>query len=143
MRASASGVRTVLDRRGLPALAQAALQRWLGEAAVLPTALLPSSVLWWEPVDAHRARAWCADSGVTASLVFEFGARGEIVRCRGDRHRDTSDGPILTPWEGHFDCYGEANGMQIPRWSEAAWLGAPAAMPYWRARVRTTDYDFG
>jgi hypothetical protein len=143
MRATAVAVLTVMDRHGSSQLSQAALQRWLGEAAWTPTALLPSADLRWDAIDDRSARATIADQGITASLTFEFDSRGAIVRCHGDRYRDTNGVPVLTPWEGTFDTYASVDGITIPLRGEAAWLIDGERAPYWCGHITSVDYDFG
>jgi hypothetical protein len=142
MRASAAAILTMMDREGTPELAQAALQRWLGEALWIPTALLPLSGLCWRAVDDRTARATVRDRGIQASLLFQFGDDGDIERCYGDRYRDLDGGPELTPWEGRFGEYRRMHGMMIPECAEAAWLTDAGRDPYWRGRLTSADYDF-
>ena len=142
MQASAAAVLTMLDREGTPELAEAALQRWLGEAVWLPTALLPMAGVRWEGIDDRTARATIRDRGIEASLLFQFGDRGEIERCSGDRYRDLDGGPELTPWEGRFGEYTRMHGMMIPACGEAAWLTPAGRAPYWRGQITSVDYDF-
>lgn len=143
MHASAAVVWTVMDRHGSPELSEAALQRWLGEGAWTPTTLLPSAQVSWAPIDDRSARATVADREIATSLIFEFDARGAIVRCHGDRYRDTGGAPTLTPWEGTFDSYARVEGITIPMRGEAAWLVDGGRAPYWRGRISSIDYDFG
>lgn len=142
MQASAAAVLTMMDREGTPELAEAALQRWLGEAVWLPTALLPNASVRWEGIDDRCARATIGDHGIEASLLFHFGDHGEIERCNGDRYRDLDGGPELTAWEGRFGEYERRDGMMIPGCGEAAWLTSAGRAPYWRGRITSVDYDF-
>lgn len=141
MHASADAVWTVTDQHGSAELSQSALQRWLGEAAWVPTALLPTAGVRWDPIDGRSARATITDHGITASLVFEFGARGPIVRCSGDRYRDLDGAAVLTPWEGTCEAYARVDGMMIPTCGEAAWLDVGGRIPYWRGRITGVNYD--
>lgn len=94
-----------VDQGGTPEMAASALVRYLAEAAWLPSALLPSAGVRWQP--AH-------DRATTVSLDVHFGARGEIVRVSTDRHRDINGSPVLTPWVGHFRDYARIDGMMVP-----------------------------
>jgi hypothetical protein len=103
-----------VDHGGTPKMAAGALVRYLAEAAWLPSALLPSAGVRWQPVDNRTARATLTDRATTVSLDVHFGARGEIVRVSTDRHRDINGSPVLTPWVGHFRDYARIDGMMVP-----------------------------
>ncbi len=72
MKASMLGVFTLAHRAGLRELNLGALQRFLGEAIWLPTALLPGDAVSWTAKDDHSATATLRDRGLEVSLLFEF-----------------------------------------------------------------------
>jgi hypothetical protein len=89
----------VVNQSGTRELAAGALHRYLAEAVWLPTALLPSQGVDWEPIDDHSARATLTDHGISVSLDFDFAETGEIVRCyTSQRSRDVDGVAVLTPW---------------------------------------------
>jgi hypothetical protein len=55
-------------------MAVAALQRCLGEAIWLPTALLPGQRVQWQAIDERRAQATVVAGPARATLEFRFGA---------------------------------------------------------------------
>ena len=126
---------TVVNAGGDGRMAQAALQRYLAEAAWLPTALLPRSGVQWTPIDEHSARATIADGRVEASVDFHFAPHGEITSVYAERYRAVGDDQVLTPWEGRFTGYRRWNGMMIPAEAEVAWILPEGRAPYWRGRT--------
>jgi hypothetical protein len=135
MHGKLAGLVTVVDQKGTPEMAESALLRYLGEAPWLPTALLPSAGVHWDPLDERSARATLTDAGVTVSMDVHFGSRGEITRVTAERHREVKGTPVLTPWEGRFSDYGRVEGMMVPLQGEAGWMLPDGWFPYWRGRT--------
>lgn len=132
-----------------PELAHAELMRFLAEATLYPTKLLPSQGTRWEPIDAHSARATLSDAHLSVSLLFEFADTGLISTVRTDgryRASDTgqasAEGMARVPWEVRVSRYEQRGGMRIPTMSEAAWILPEGRRPYWRGRVTDVLYKF-
>lgn len=140
--AAAAAVVPVADQRGTPELAAGSLMRYLAEAPWFPTALLPSEGVAWTAVDDGTARATLADRGITVSVDFHFGARGEIVGLSAVRHRDVNGRGVLTPWAAESRRYERVQGMMVPTEGEVAWLLPEGRFPYWRARMVRAAYEF-
>ncbi len=135
------GLVSVVDVRGGPEIAQAALQRYLAEAVWLPPALLPDAGVAWTTVDDTTARATLADRGTSAWIDFRFGSRGEIVATSTDRYRLMDGRQVLTPWVGRFWGYECVGGMMAPREGEVAWAPPEGRLPYWRGRVTAFAFE--
>lgn len=133
--AKLAGIVTLVDLHGTPEVAAASLQRYLAEAAWLPTALLPSAELVWTPVDDDAARATLTDHGLSVWVDFRFSPRGEIVETSTERYRDVDGSAVRTPWVGRFWDYVRLGGMMVPRQGEVAWLLPEGRYPYWRGRI--------
>lgn len=134
---------TVADSAGGEHLASGALQRYLAEAAWLPTALLPGENLKWSAIDDRRAMATLTDAGLTASLEFEFNEGGEIAGVFSPaRYKEVNGEYKPFPWAGRFWDYAERGGMMIPLRGEVEWRMPEGAAPYWRGLVVEADYDF-
>jgi Family of unknown function (DUF6544) len=129
---------TVVNAGGNGHIAQAALQRYLAEAAWMPTALLPRAGVHWTPIDQNSARATIVDGAVEATVDFHFAPDGEITSACAERFRAGDAGHALTPWEGRFAGYRRWNGMMIPTEAEVAWIEPGGRAPYWRGR--TVDF---
>lgn len=135
MHGKLAGLVQIVDQRGTPEMASSSLLRYLAEAPWLPTALLPSSGVRWDPIDEQSSRATFTDAGVTVSMDVHFGPRGEIDRVTAQRHRDVDGTPVLTPWEGRFSAYERVEGMMVPTQSEVGWVLPDGWFPYWRGRT--------
>jgi hypothetical protein len=133
----------VVDEGGGPEIAAAALQRYLAEAAWLPTALLPSGgVEWKTTADDNTARATLTDGANSAWIDFSFGSQGEIVGAVTERYRIVDGAHMLTPWVGRFWDYERVQGMMVPRQGEVAWVLPEGRLPYWRGRINHFRYQF-
>lgn len=76
------------------------------------------------------------DSGISVSLDFRFGDKGEIVSVYTPaRYRDVNGNGVPTPWEGSFRGYERMDGMMVPREGEVAWILPEGRLTYWRGRV--------
>jgi uncharacterized RDD family membrane protein YckC len=140
--AKIAGLITVANLHGGAEMASGALLRYLAEAVWLPTALLPSEGVTWEPIDDRTARATFTDRDTTVSLDFGFGARGEIVSAHTMRYRAVKDTFILTPWSARLADYARVSGMMIPMTSEVEWQLPDTTYPYWRGRTVDAEYVF-
>jgi hypothetical protein len=143
--AAVLGLVPVADSEGKSALAVAALQRYLGEAAWLPTALLPSQGVAWTAIAGDRALATLSAGDVTASAEFRFGADGliESVFVPNRLFDDGKHPPAPRPWQGRHGRYRECEGLLVPSASEVEWLLPAGPFPYWRGRPLTIEYEFG
>lgn len=142
MQARIASVIPVVNAQGGKELAAGALQRYLAESAWFPTALLPRPGLVWEPIDESSARATLTDSGVSVSLDFRFGEKGEIVSVYTPaRYRDVNGTPVPTPWAGHFRSYGRVGGVVIPREADVEWILPEGRLSYWRGQVVRVEFD--
>lgn len=143
MRAAVLSLVPVLDARDRRELDSGALQRFLAEAAWIPTALLPSDRLSWSPVDDTTAVAALTDGSRTVSVEFRFAKDGEITGVYTPaRYREVNGAYEPTPWCGHWRTYEERNGMRIPLEAEVEWQLPEGNLPYWRARVTAVTYEF-
>jgi hypothetical protein len=126
------------------ALDTAALQRYLGEAVWLPTALLPSQGVRWQAVDDRRAQATLDAAGVAVSLEFRFGPNGDVVEVYAPaRYREVSGRFLPTPWSVRLGRFAERDGMRIPLQAEASWLLPEGRYPYWSGCVQSIRYSYG
>jgi hypothetical protein len=141
IRARAASLVTVAEQHGTPELASGELLRYLAEAVLMPTALLPMAGVQWTPLDDFSAIASLTDGNTTARATFHFGPRGEVSRITAMRYRDVHGEKVLTPWEGQFREYHAMNGMMIPMFGEVAWILPTGSQPYYRGRTTQVAYE--
>ncbi|MGE3886383.1 MAG: DUF6544 family protein [Vicinamibacterales bacterium] len=144
MHGAVLGLVTVVDKAGTPDMAAAALQRYLGEAVWLPTALLPSQGMTWTAIDASRARASITGGGTTAAVEFRFGADGlvESVFVPDRLYDDGKNPPSAHPWQARNLRYVRMHGMMVPADSVVEWLLPQGAYAYWRGQPVTIEYEY-
>ena len=143
MIASALGVYPLVNQTATPELNAGALQRFLGEAIWVPTALLPSPTVTWTARDEHSATVTLRDGATTVSLVFAFDSGSSFVTSiEGDRFRENGGAYTLLPWRIRCDEYRERDGMLIPLYAEVAWVTGGRVEPYWRGRITSITYRY-
>lgn len=145
LRATLGGVLPVLDAAPGAALDEGELLRYLAEAPLYPTALLPAAGVEWAPIDDTSARATLAHGGTTAALTFHFNDRNEVERVEGQRGFTHEDGSVeWRPWVGYWRRYREQGGMQVPTEGEVAWRDPEQGeVSYWRGRMDRLTYRPG
>lgn len=145
LQARVGGVVTVMDAAPSPELDEGELLRYLAEAPLYPTALLPEMGVRWTPIDDHSARATLTDRETTASLVFHFNERNEVTRVEGRRAFTQDDGTSDDrPWIGYWRRYRDREGMRVPTEGEVAWIHPNVGeASYWRGRMDRLVYRMG
>jgi hypothetical protein len=142
MRASLCGLYTIVDQFDRPELNAGALQRFLGEAIWLPTALLPSSRLTWQARDERSAYATLVDGPTRATLLFEFGDDDLPQTISGDRFKEHNGQYALAPWQIRCGEPAVRGGFIIPLQCDVAWITGGARQSYWRGRITSIDYRY-
>jgi hypothetical protein len=142
MQATFFGVYSLADEVDKPELNAGALQRFLGEAIWLPTALLPSEAVRWTPLDDDSATVTLSDRGNTVSLDYHFEQDGRISTITGLRYKESSGHYTLQPWRIQCSDHAIRDGMTIPLSCEVAWINEGRAEPYWRGRLTSVSYRY-
>lgn len=145
MRGAVFGLVPVVGTEGTPTLASGALQRYLGEASWLPTALLPRQGVSWTAIDAHRARATLSAGDTTVSLDFRFDADGRNLSVfTPERFYDDGSGaPVARPWQATHLAFDERDGVLVVTESRAEWHLPSGTFVYWRGRPTSIVYRYG
>lgn len=135
-------VLSVADMAPSPELDEGELMRYLAEAPLYPTALLPGGGVTWTPIDGRSARATLEHRGTTASLVFHVNDRDEVERVMGHRAFAKDDGTFeYRPWTGYWRNYEIRNGVRVPLDGEVAWVyPAEGEVSYWRGHMAEIEY---
>lgn len=122
------------------------LMRWLAEAPLAPTSLLPSEYLSWETTDGNDSKQSHlhfrdVNNGINTTLLVEFNDEHLISSIRGLRPRAVGHGFIDTLWEGRMWNYQWHSGMLVPTtWEAGWWLDMDKFDVYFRAE--NTKFDF-
>jgi hypothetical protein len=117
--------------------------RYLGEAAWLPTRLLPGDGLSWATVDDNTAEATLSDGTTTVSLQFRFDEEGNLVELFSpDRFREVNGAYVPTPWRVRALGQDVVGGMRMMTPSVAEWLLPEGPLPYWRGRITQVTYEY-
>lgn len=144
LRAKLGGVLTVANPTPGPGLDEGELMRYLAEAPLYPTVLLPGMGVTWTAVNDRSARATLEHRGTTASLLFHVNDRNEVERVTGRRPFMKEDGTSeYRPWKGYWRNYERRNGMRVPVDGEVAWIHPEGEVSYWRGHMETMDYRSG
>jgi hypothetical protein len=124
-------------------LDEGALQRYLAEAAMFPTALLPERGVVWTPIDENHATASLTDGATTACLDFAFAATGEILGVSTARRwRAEKSGYAIGAWGGRYGQYEVHNGMRVPSEADVYWKIGGRRCSYITIRVTDASFDF-
>jgi hypothetical protein len=144
MRGALLGLIPVVNAQPSPDLSSGALQRYLGECAWLPTALLPGQGVTWTALDDARATASIAAGSTRVSLEFRFNADALPVSIfAAARMMDDGAGRMVPrPWEARILSFTRQDGMTIPARATAVWHLPGGDFEYWRGAAERVSYDF-
>jgi hypothetical protein len=141
LHAALFGLLGVVEMRDTPEVARGELMRYIAEAPLVPTALLPGPGLRWTAVDDTSADATLTDGALSLTLRFHFDQNGLVDTVTAASRGRTIDGRIVeTPWQGRWSSYERHDGMLIPTEGEVAWLLPEGTRPYWRGRLQRIAY---
>jgi len=118
------------------------LIRFLAEAPWFPTALLPSDYIEWKEIDSNSARAVIKDKGYTASGIFTFNEKGEIIKfVTNDRYMEADGKYLKEQWGGYYRNYQEIEGIKIPIEGEVEWNLSDRDLPYVKLEITDIQYN--
>lgn len=126
----------VVDEKG-PEVNQGELLRWLGEAPLFPTVLLPSENLHWEAIDDNSAKVILSNNELTVEGVFCFNEKGEVASFKAKRFMDKT----LEDWTGYYNDFREVNGMKIPFYLEVVWTLETGDYSYAKFSINEIEFD--
>jgi len=93
------------------------LLRWLAEAVLFPTALLPSDNLKWEAINDESAKIIFTDSNITVEAIFFVNELGQITMFKAKRYIETT----LEDWTGYYKDYRSVGNVKVPFYMEVEW----------------------
>lgn len=117
---------------------RAELLRWLGEDVWIPTNLLPSRYVTWEPLSDNSARLLFCYRGIHLDYTVFFNENNEI--CRMETMRSYNNG-AARPWAGTFTDYRYHYGMKVPMQVSALWILEGKEYPYARFHLNFIEYN--
>lgn len=130
---------TVVSTKGQE-LDQGTLLRYLAETQWFPTAAL-SRFIQWQEIDPHSARATMSYKGVTASGVFEFNEKGEVINFTAKRYMEKHGNYSLETWSGNTKGYRTFNNVDIPNKGEVIWKLKTGDFDWYRWEITEVEYD--
>lgn len=130
---------TLADSRGKE-MDQGTLLRYLAEIQWFPTAAL-SSYIKWDEMDSNRAKATMSYGGVTASGIFEFNEKGELVSFTANRYREVNGRYVLQDWGGITRGYREFNGIRIPNKNDIIWKQETGDFNWFKCEITEIEYN--
>ena len=119
---------------------QSTLLRYLGETVWFPTAAL-SNYIKWEGIDSNSARATMNYGGVTASAVFKFNEKNEVINFVCERYMTVNGHYVLENYSVHLKDYRELNGIRIPTKGEAVWNLKTGDFSYYQVEITEIEYN--
>lgn len=119
------------------------LFRLLSEQVWLPTGLLPTRTLRWQPVDATSARAIITDGETTVTATFHVNDIGEIERITTtDKFRDLKSGFEQAKFTLECRDYREVEGIMIPHEVDFVWNLAEGDVTYGEFKVHGLRFHY-
>lgn len=130
---------TVADAKGKE-MDQGTLIRYLAETVWFPTAAL-SSYITWEEIDANSAKATMSYGGVTASGIFKFNEKGEVINFVAERYGEFDGQYKLETWSVLMKDYQEFSGIRIPTAGEVIWKLKTGDFNWYNFEVTEIEYN--
>lgn len=119
---------------------QGTLLRYLSEIMLVPTAAL-SDTIQWEEIDSNSAKATMSYKGVTASGVFTFNEKGEILNFVAQRYGDFDGGYRMETWCAEITEYKEFNGFKVASKGDIIWKLITGDYHWYHFEVKEIEYN--
>lgn len=98
------------------------LFRFLSELVWVPTGLLPTKTLRWNPIDANSAQALITDGTTTVAADFHVNDQGQVVRITTkSKYRDLKSGFEQLAFTMECSDYAAVEGVMIPMRVNFVW----------------------
>lgn len=119
---------------------QGTLLRYLAETMWFPTAAL-SDYIQWEGIDSKSAKATMSYKGVTASGVFTFNEKGEVLSFVAQRYGDFDGEYRMETWSCIMTKYKEFNGLKVPSQGDLIWKLKTGNFHWYHFEVKEMEYN--
>lgn len=132
-------LKTVANGRGKE-IDQGALLRYLAETVWFPTAAL-NEYIQWEGIDTNSAKATMSYKGVTASGVFTYNEKGEVLSFVAQRYGDFDGEYRKETWSCTMTEYKEFNGLIVPSQGDITWKLKTGDLHWYHFEVKEMEYN--
>lgn len=119
---------------------QGTLLRFLAETTWFPTAALHDYITW-EEIDVHTAKATMSYKGATASGIFSFNDKGEVIYFVAERYGDFNGEYSLETWAIPISDYKEFDGIRIPTKGKVTWKLDSGDFNWFNFEITHADYN--
>lgn len=133
----------VADSKG-PEIDQGALLRYLAEVIWYPSAALQEYINW-EQLDSATAKATMQYGGITASGIFRFNPKGEVISFEADRYYERKGGATIEKWLITIDedSYRSFDGIRLPTHAEVTWKLAGGDFTWYKLQIDWLRFNPG
>jgi hypothetical protein len=124
------------------AMDKSSLVTFLSESLIVPDAALQDYIVW-ETIDDLHARATISYYGISASGIFTFNEKGEMLTfTTDDREAASMDGTSeKVKWSIVCNEYEEINGIKKPTDFQAIWNYDDGDLVYFDGKGTIAEYD--
>lgn len=130
---------TVADSKGKE-VDQGTLLRYLAETIWFPGAAI-NEYLAWEEIDADNAKATMTYGEITASGVFTFNDKGEVINFEAERYGEFDGGTRLETWSIPVRDYKEFEGIRVPTKGDVTWKLDDGDFNWYNFEVIEIEYN--
>lgn len=128
---------TVAEAKGAEAN-QGEFLRWLTEAVLFPTALLPNRYITWSAIDNQNAYLDASYNGINVTVKITFDENFYISKMETKRYMDKN---TLLPWIAQVGEYKKFNGITLPTKFSASWDMGEIQHTYVDFTIDTIEFD--
>ncbi|MBS4539432.1 hypothetical protein GOQ27_13230 [Clostridium sp. D2Q-11] len=129
----------VADSKGKK-IDQGTLLRYLAETMWFPTAAL-NEYITWEEIDDYNAKVTMTYGDITASGIFTFNDKGEVVNFEAERYGEFDGEMTLETWSIPVREYKEFEGIKIPTKGEVNWKLDTGDFNWFNFEVTEVEYN--
>ncbi|WP_307591981.1 DUF6544 family protein [Paenibacillus wynnii] len=130
---------SVVKAKG-PEMDFSTMVRYLAEMPWFPTAAL-HPYIQWEAIDEHSSRATMSYQGVSASGVFSFNEKSDLISFFTKRYKEINGKYVLSDWGGINTEFKEFNGIRIPSKSEVIWKEKSGDFNWFQLEITGIEYN--
>lgn len=134
-----ASVVNLVDAKGYE-ISQGSLLRYLNEIMWFPSAAV-SGPIFWTAINKNSAKATMIYGDVSASAIFYFNDKGQIVNMTANRYASLGENFSLEKWSTPIDGYSNVSGHLIPYKGTGVWNLRSGAFPYIKLEVTEIEYN--